>query len=123
MITQGQARRELLRKAKYEWTIAPGSTGAIEPLAIEETVRPLCHLNAAVWVACGETNRARFGLTNNYTVTLRMKQTNDFKIEFGSSSATSFPYAAVKLDGELRIFELPLQLARDVVMYLVAGSK
>ena len=118
-IVQGGRRRELLRQAQYNWTLAPGSSGLIEPLAIEETVRPLCHLNAAFWVACGETNRARFGLTNgDYQVTLKTKTGQTFPIEFGATAPSSFPYAGVKLDGQLWIFELPLRLSRDVAMYL-----
>jgi Domain of unknown function (DUF4340) len=118
-IVQHGQHRELLRQSQYQWSLAPGSTGSIEPLAVEETVRPLCHLNAAFWVACGETNRAQFGLTNgNYQITLKTKKGETFPLEFGTTAPSTFPYAGVKLDGQLRIFELPLRLSRDVVMYL-----
>jgi hypothetical protein len=118
----GQERR-LIRKAQYEWSLAPGSTGVIEPLAVEETVRPLCHLQASRWVARGETNRLQYGFTNgNYQLTLETSKGEKHSLELGAASASSFPYAATMLDGDLWVFELPLRLARDIVMYLPATN-
>jgi hypothetical protein len=46
--------RTIQRKKAHDWTLAPGSQGIINDLAIEETVRPLCSLAAISWVALGK---------------------------------------------------------------------
>jgi hypothetical protein len=110
--------RKMLRKAQYEWTLAPGSQGIIEPLSTEETVRGLCHLAATAWLARGETNRTGFGCTNAHSITIELKDGNKLTMEFGRESPSSFPYGGVTLDGEFWVFEYPLLLCRDALSYL-----
>jgi hypothetical protein len=113
--------RRLIHKGQYEWTLAPGTEGMIEPLAVEETVRPLCHLQAAAWIAYGETNRMQYGLTNgNYQLSLETADGEKHGIEFGIPTASSFPCAAVTIEGGFWIFELPVRLSRDIAMYLIS---
>jgi hypothetical protein len=115
---QGKVR-QILRKAQYEWSLAPGSQGSIEPLRTEETVRGLCHLAASAWVARGQTNRASYGFAEGgHQVTLEMKNGDKRTVEFGRESPSTFPYAAVTLEGDCWIFDFPLLLCRDVVSYL-----
>jgi hypothetical protein len=108
----------MLRKAQYEWALAPGSQGIIEPLSTEETVRGLCHLAATAWVAQGETNRAAFGCTNAHSIIIELKSGDKLTIEFGRESPSSFPYGGVMLDGDFWVFEYPLLLCRDALSYL-----
>jgi hypothetical protein len=108
----------MLHKAQYEWALAPGSQGIIEPLSTEETVRGLCHLAATAWVARGETNRAAFGCTNTHSITIELKTGDRFTMEFGRESPSSFPYGGVTLDGDFWVFECPLLLCRDALSYL-----
>jgi hypothetical protein len=119
VISRGGKERRLVRKSPYDWSLAPGSRGIIEPLAIEETVRPLCHLIASDWLACGNTNRIRFGLTNgDCKISIESAGGSTHEIELGDISPSSFPCAGVTLDGELWVCELPPGLARDIVMYV-----
>lgn len=117
-IRDGVKERKMLRKAQYEWTLAPGSQGIIEPLSTEETVRGLCHLAATAWVTRGETSRAAFGFTNNHSITLELKNGDKVVMEFGRESPSSFPYGGVTLNGEFWVFEYPLLLCRDALSYL-----
>jgi hypothetical protein len=117
-IRQGGKERKMLRKAQYEWALAPGSQGIIEPLSTEETVRGLCHLAASAWIARGEANRAAFGCTNAHSITLEMKNGDKLTMEFGRESPSSFPYGGVSLEGDFWIFEYPLLLCRDALSYL-----
>ena len=117
-IRQDGKERKILRKAQYEWVLAAGSQGIIEPLSTEETVRGLCHLAASAWVARGETNRAAFGCTNAHSISIELKNGDRFTMEFGRESPSSFPYGGVVLDGEFWVFEYPLLLCRDVLSYL-----
>lgn len=117
-IRDGGKERKMLRKAQYEWTLAPGSQGIIEPLSTEETVRGLCHLAATAWMARGETSRAAFGFTNNHSITLELKNGDKLVMEFGRESPSSFPYGGVTLNGEFWVFEYPLLLCRDALSYL-----
>jgi hypothetical protein len=117
-IRQDGKERKMLHKAQYEWALAPGSQGIIEPLSTEETVRGLCHLSATAWVAHGENNRPAFGCTNAHSITLELKTGDKFTMEFGRESASSFPYGGVTLDGDFWVFEYPLLLCRDALSYL-----
>jgi hypothetical protein len=117
-VRQHGKERKMLRKAQYEWALAPGSQGIIEPLSTEETVRGLCHLAASAWVARGETNRAAFGCTNAHSITIEMKNGDKLLMEFGRESPSSFPYGGVTLDGDFWVFEYPLLLCRDALSYL-----
>ena len=117
-IRQNGKERKVLRKAQYEWSLAPGSQGIVESLSTEETVRGLCHLAATAWITRGETNRSAFGCTNAHSITLELKNGDHLKVEFGRESPSSFPYGGVMLDGEFWVFEYPLLLCRDALSYL-----
>jgi hypothetical protein len=117
-VRQDGKERKMLRKAQYEWALAPGSQGIIEPLSTEETVRGLCHLAASAWVARGETNRTAFGCTNAHSITIELKNGEKLTMEFGRESPSSFPYGGVTLDGDFWVFEYPLLLCRDALSYL-----
>jgi hypothetical protein len=118
-IHQHGKTRQLLRQAEYKWSLAPGSQGSIESLAVEETVRGLCHLAANAWLARGEQNRAAFGLTEDgCQISLELKDGRKLNMELARQSESAPPCAAVTLDGELWIFDLPPLLGRDVLGYL-----
>jgi len=105
--------RQLKNNGPHSWSlITPGS---INDLAVEETVRGLCQLSAAAWTARGEQNRARYGFTDKgLQITLELKSGEKKTVEFGGAAPSGLPYAAVRLDDTLWVFEFPLALARDV---------
>ncbi len=116
---QGGRVRQITRQAAHEWSLAPGSTGVINDLAIEESVRPLCHLAARAWVAQGEQNRAAYGFTENpHQVILNLKNGDKKVIDFGGPTPSQSAYASVALDGDVWIFEFPADIYRFVVTYL-----
>lgn len=118
-IHQTGRTRTIVRKAQYDWALAPNSQGLIETLPVDQTVVGLCTLAATAWVARGEQNRAAYGFTNDtYTITIELKNGQKHTIELGREAPSSFPYGAVKLDGDLWIFEFPLKLCRDILLYL-----
>ena len=61
---QGRVR-QIVRNGPHNWSLAAGSQGVINDLAVEETVSGLCQLTAVAWVARGDQNRARYGFTDN----------------------------------------------------------
>ncbi|HOC55445.1 MAG TPA: DUF4340 domain-containing protein [Verrucomicrobiota bacterium] len=115
---QGRAR-QIVRNGPHSWSLAPGSPGVINDLAVEETVSGLCRLAATAWLARGETNRTRLGFTeNNYQITLELKNGEKAVIEFGSDAPGNPPTAAVTLNGEPWVFEFPTWLYDYVQRYL-----
>jgi hypothetical protein len=119
---QGKVR-VINRKARYQWSLAPGSQGIIDDLQIEETVRGLVQMTAVVWVAQGEQNRSRYGFTDqDLRITLELKNGDSVTAEFGGQSPSTFPYAAVTLDSRLWILEVPPKLCRDILLYLAIPS-
>ncbi len=104
---------------EFKWSVAQGSTGIIEELALDQTVSGLAQLAAINWVAVGEQNRARFGFTEaGRQITLELKDGTKPSVEFGGPAPSGSLYAGVALDGQFWIFEFPWKLCRDVMMYL-----
>jgi hypothetical protein len=121
LIEQGGKARQVVRAGAHRWSLAAGSQGIINDLAIEETVRGLTEASAMAWAGCGETNRARFGFAGDgYKLTLVLKSGDKASIEFGGGAADGEPYAGIHLDGQFRVFEFPSLLYRDLVTYLSA---
>ena len=114
---QGRVR-QIIRNGPNDWSLAPGSQGVINDLAVEATVSGLSQLTAVAWVARGDQNRARYGLTDKgQQVTLELKSGGKVSVEFSSEALANAPCAAVILDGELWIFEFPAWLYDYVQRY------
>ena len=110
---------QIVRNAPYEWSLARGSQGALNGLAVEETVRALCQLTAVAWVAHGASDRARYGFTeNSYQITLELKSGENASVEFGSQAPSGSAYAAVTLGGDPWLFECPSWLYGYLQRYL-----
>jgi hypothetical protein len=103
--------RQLIRNGANNWSLAPGSSGIIEPHAVEEAVHRLGDLRAEAWfgrtfdaVQCGMT-------TNSLSVTVELKtgekETVDFGTQVSLGGNQSTPVAAVTLDGERWAFLFP----------------
>ncbi len=115
---QGRAR-QIVRTGPHSWSLAPGSPGVINDLAVEETVSGLCRLTATAWLGRGDTSRTRLGFTeNNYQITLELKNGEKAVVEFGSEAPGNPPTAAVTLNGEPWVFEFPAWLYDYVQRYL-----
>ncbi|MDB6026619.1 MAG: hypothetical protein JWM68_2842 [Verrucomicrobiales bacterium] len=121
LIQQKGQSRQLIRNAKGDWIIAPGSQGIIDNIfALEEALHRLGQLKAVFWTARGEANWAKFGFKEtDHQISLQLKR--DGKIEtldlqFGGLSEFQHPYAAVTLNGEKLIFEFPWVLYYDFVL-------
>lgn len=118
-IQDGGKTRRLIRQAAHQWSLAPGSQGVINELAIEESVRPLCHLWAGAWVAADEKNPGRWGITETgLQVTLEMKNGTKHTIDFGARTDSGSALAAVKFAGQTWVFEMPGDMYRFVETYL-----
>jgi hypothetical protein len=118
---QGKVRQLLHPdKGPQSWTLAPGSTGTINPLAVHETMRYLAQLAATNWVAHGTQSRARYGFDDNDSrITLELKTGRKPVVELGGISPANSLYGAVALDGEPWIFEFPPALADWVQTFLL----
>ena len=122
-ITQNGKTLQILRKGPYQWSLASGSQGVINELAIEESVRYLCRLSAGVWMAHGQKSLAQYGFRENgHKITLELKKGTKLALEFGAPTPSDSAYAAVTLDGEPWIFEYPPALYRFVGTYLTIAA-
>ena len=111
--------RRIVRNGPHNWSLAPGSQGIINDLAVEETVSGLCQLAAVSWLARGEASRPRFGLTEpSREITLELKNGDKASVQFCGEAAARLPCAAVTLDGELWVFQFPAWLYEYVQRYL-----
>ncbi|PWU08449.1 MAG: hypothetical protein C5B50_29655 [Verrucomicrobia bacterium] len=115
-------KRQITRKGPYEWTLSLGSQGAIEPIRVEETVRGLVEASATSWIGRGESNPARFGISEaSLAVTLQLKNGTNISIQFGKEAPSANPYAALTLEGQTWILEFPFPVFRDIFNYLRPG--
>lgn len=100
--------REVVHNGPHQWSLGPGSSGVINDLAIEETVRGLAQAAMLNWQAHGETGFNACGFdTAKYEITLELKNGKAFSIRFGNETPAGGVYAAVTLDGEICIGEFP----------------
>jgi hypothetical protein len=118
-IRQQGKQRQIIRKGSQHWSLAPGSPGVINDLALDATIGGLIQFGAAWWEALGEQNRARLGFTDNgQQITIELKNGERAAIEFGGRSPAGFPLAATTLDGQLWILGVSPDLNDYVVNYL-----
>ena len=118
---QGKVR-ELVHadKGLQFWSLASGSTGSIEPLAVGETVRNLAQLSATNWVAHGLESRRGHGFSENSgQITLEMKNGGKPTLELGGPTPANSLYGAVTLDGEPWVFEFHAWLAERIETFLL----
>lgn len=124
VITQGELTRTVVRQGTNSWSLAPGSQGEILSEAIEETVHRLGELSALAWVGQGETNLAAFGFGGkDLTLRVELKNGTQPTLTFGGLSPGGYPCAAVVLDGEPWICEIPIGLHYLVRAHLGPGEK
>jgi hypothetical protein len=122
VIRQPGKVRQLIHTAKgrQAWSLALGSDGAIEPMAVGETVRKLAQLTATNWVAHGLQSPARCGFAENgRQITLELKNGGKPTVELGGPSPAGSLYGAVTLEGEPWVFEFPAWLAQWITSFLL----
>jgi len=85
---------------------------------VEETLHQLGELRAAVWVAKGDGERARYGFgEDGHKLTIELRNGDKPRVltlQFGGRAPSQFPYALATVDGESWIFEFPLKLSFEV---------
>ena len=109
----------MLCRGPHEWSLAPGSQGIINDLAVAATVKGLADSAALAWLARGEFNRTAYGFGEApYQVTLELQNGETASIEFGGEAPTGNRYASVTFDGQPWLLELQWILFRDVAEYL-----
>jgi len=104
-LRQSGKTRQLLRTGVNHWSLAPGSTGLIDPKAIEDTVQQLGGLTAAGWI--GRKFTKDIGLnTNNLSIAIELKSGEKLSVDFGAQLAQT-ALAAVTLEGGRWAFVFP----------------
>jgi len=106
------------------WTLAEGSQGVIQTVAIDAQALALSQLRAEKWVYQGEDEQ-RLGLLGlfdlSHTITLKFgagASAETRRIQFGKRSAGGGVYAAVKLEGGTTVFEYPYEDYQTIRQFL-----
>jgi hypothetical protein len=112
--------RQLLRTGTNAWSLAPGSQGIINPLAVEETVHRLGELTADGWVGRNFAAPEKLGFdTNNLQIAFELKTGEKYAVDFGGVVPNrKTVFATATLDGERWTFVFPEILAPMVAAYL-----
>ena len=120
VLDQSGKHREIIHKGTNSWTLAPGSQGIINDLAMGEVAHRLGELSAATWVDRGTNHLERYGFTTNqFTLGLALKTGRTVSVDFGGTAPSGFPYAMTTLDKQPWIFEFPWPLFQYVKTYLM----
>jgi hypothetical protein len=123
-VQQQDRVRQMVRNGPHDWSLAPGSQGIINVLAVEEAMRGLCQLTAVAWVARGDQSRARYGFTDkDQRVTLELKNGDKASVELSALASPNSPYAAVTMEGQLWLFQFPTWLNDYLQRYLSVPLK
>jgi hypothetical protein len=118
-LVQDKRVRQLKRNGPHSWSLAPGSEGVINDLAVEETVKGLCQMSAAHWAPPEKEYRAQFGLVPPLLkITLDLKNGDQATVELGKPFGPTQGFAAVTLEGQPWVFEFPANLLNDVLTHL-----
>ena len=118
-VRQGGKLWQVARNGPAQWSLAPGSQGIINDLAIEEVASWLGQLAANTWIERGDQNRGRYGFTDGGDqISVELKNGGKLNVEFGGRAPSQYPYAAVVLDGQTWIFEFPPALLQLMQNYL-----
>jgi hypothetical protein len=116
LIHQDGRTREVVRNGVNSWSLAPGSQGIINDLAMDEVAHQLGGLTAESWIAQGDENRARYGFTtNSLRVEVELKTGRKLSVEFGATAPSGSTYALTALDDRPWIFEFPWRLYHQYV--------
>jgi hypothetical protein len=123
-IQQQDRVRQILRNGPQDWSLAPGSQGVINVLAVDETVKGLCQLTAVAWIARGDEHRNRYGFTaKDPRITLELNNGEKASVELSALSSPNSPYAGVTIGGQFWIFQFSTWLYDYVQRYLSAPLK
>ena len=118
-IRQNGKVRQLLRQGTNAWSLAPGSQGIINDLAVEEAVHQLGELAAVAWVALGEQSLAGLGFKpDGLQLEVQLKSGDKLSIRFGGTAPSQLTYAATALAGQTWVFECPPAVSELAQAYL-----
>jgi hypothetical protein len=113
-VTQQGETRKLLRSSGGQWTFAPGSQGMVNTFALEEAMHRLGTLRARFWEARGTDALPRYGIPQvGHRLAIDINQagqTRTLIVDFGATSPSGGPFAAMELEGEPTVFEFPLDV-------------
>jgi hypothetical protein len=113
-IQQDGRTRQIIHLGTHKWMLPAGSQGVVDDLALEETAQRFGELSAGFWTERGAKDLARYGITNSYSLTFELGDRQKREIQFGTIEYPT--YAAVELDGEIWVFEFPLDLYHNLVL-------
>ncbi len=115
----GARVREIQRKGEQKWSLAPGSQGVINDLAVDETMRALASAAVDRWSALGEEQTAAFGISEaTPRIVIELINGQRLTARFGNSTPSNGVFAAVVMDGQTWTGEFPWVLCRDIVTHI-----
>ena len=125
-IEQEGRKNELVRNSKSLWALADGFNGMVNPFAVEETIFRLSEMQAIRWVARGPNVAQLYGITaESHGVTLTLQRNNGpeekLMVRIGAvTPSRNGAYAAVIMEGNTVVFEMPQVLHDYIASYLNA---
>lgn len=124
-IQQEGRKFELVRNEKTIWAIADGFQGSVNPFAVDEGVFRLSEMRAVRWVARGVSVAENYGITgDSHGITLTLKRNGGpeekLMLRIGNLTPKRDAYAAVVMDGQTVVFEMPRDLYDYITQYLNA---
>jgi hypothetical protein len=126
-VQQKSAARKIIRNARGEWSIAPGSQGVINPFTLDEALFRLGDLKAVFWVSPDEKNPEQFGFKEaDHKISIELQRGGKIEtlsLEFGAYSEFGTRYTAMMSNGARMIFEFPWPLFFSVQEILTLPIK
>lgn len=118
-------KQELVRNAKSIWALGEGYPGMVNPFAVEETLHRLGEMQAVRWIERGPAAAGKYGVnTESHGITLTLQRNGGpeekLMLRIGNLTPKRNAYAAIVLNGEPVVFEMPQLLHDYIATYLNA---
>jgi Domain of unknown function (DUF4340) len=121
-IHQNGKTRQLVHDGANQWSLGAGSQGIVDGQSIERAVEAISLLDAVGWVRhqVSPTEGAEeFGLSStNLQISIELKNSRTFTVDFGLPISDGSALAAVTLDGDRWVFVAPVAFYQMALNYL-----
>jgi Domain of unknown function (DUF4340) len=119
-VQQGSKVRKIVRTASGAWSLAPGSQGIVDDLAVEQTMDEFVRAFAVIWTGLGEANCPGFGITNGSPqITVELRNGKSMPVRFGAEAASGNRFMALPFGEQVWICEFPWAIYRDLASFLL----
>jgi hypothetical protein len=122
-LQKGSGVWRILQNESKQWSLAPGSQGILNAFAVDEVIQRLGQLRAVAWTDWNPESLSRYGVEEESVVlSVELKDGSRKSLRLGFPAPSGHVYAAVVLEGDPWVFELPRDAFELLDAFLIKPS-